>query len=104
MSAIEVALFGTLGRDAEHKTSAKGKAYLRANIAVSQGEETTWVNAMVFDVAAIDDAAKFIKGARSRPERDRKPPPAGRTKFTTAKPAASSSASNGAELNDDIPF
>ena len=46
MSAIEVALFGTLGRDAEHKTSAKGKAYLRANIAVSQGEETTWVNAM----------------------------------------------------------
>jgi len=64
MSAIEVALFGTLGRDAEHKTSAKGKAYLRANIAVSQGEETTWVNAMVFDVAAIDDAAKFIKGAR----------------------------------------
>lgn len=62
--SIEAALFGTLGRDAELKTSAKGKRYVRANIAVSEGEATTWVNAMIFDTAAIDDSAKFVKGAR----------------------------------------
>jgi single-strand DNA-binding protein len=62
--SIEAALFGTLGRDAELKTSAKGKPYLRANIAVSEGEATTWVNAMIFDQAAIDKADKLIKGAR----------------------------------------
>ena len=64
MSTIEVALFGTLGRDAEHKTSKNGKPYLRATIAVSEGEATTWVNAMIFDQAATDNAAKLIKGAR----------------------------------------
>jgi single-stranded DNA-binding protein len=64
MSGIQAAFFGTLGRDAELKTSAKGKRYLRANIAVSEGEATTWINAMIFDAAAIDDSAKFVKGAR----------------------------------------
>jgi single-stranded DNA-binding protein len=64
MSTIEVALFGTLGRDAEHKTSKNGKPYLRATIAVSEGETTTWVSAMIFDQAAIDSTAKLVKGAR----------------------------------------
>ena len=64
MSSIEAALFGTLGRDAELKVSSKGKTYLRATIAVSEGEATTWVNAMIFDQAATDNAAKLIKGAR----------------------------------------
>ena len=62
--SIEAALFGTLGRDSELKVSSKGKTYLRANITVSEGETTTWVNAMIFDEAAIDNAAKLIKGAR----------------------------------------
>jgi len=39
--AIEAALFGTLGRDAEPKVSKSGKNYLRLNIAVSEGEATT---------------------------------------------------------------
>ena len=62
--SIEVALFGTLGRDAESKTSKNGKPYLRLNVACSEGETTTWVSATIFDQAAIDNAAKFVKGAR----------------------------------------
>lgn len=62
--SIECALYGTLGRDAELKTSSKGKPYLKANIAVSEGEATTWVNAMIFDPTAIENAAQFAKGAR----------------------------------------
>jgi single-strand DNA-binding protein len=31
---------------------------------VSEGETTTWVNATIFDQAAIDNAAKLVKGAR----------------------------------------
>jgi single-strand DNA-binding protein len=63
MSGIEAATFGTLARDAELKTSRNGKPYLRATIAVS-GEAATWVNATIFDQAAIDNAAKLIMGAR----------------------------------------
>jgi single-strand DNA-binding protein len=62
--SIEAALFGTLGRDAELKTSKNGKPYLRLNVACSEGETTTWVSATIFDQAAIDNAAKLIKGAR----------------------------------------
>jgi single-stranded DNA-binding protein len=62
--SIEAALFGTLGRDAERKTSKNGKPYLRLNIAVSEGETTTWVSAMVFDERAIAVADRLVKGAR----------------------------------------
>jgi single-strand DNA-binding protein len=61
---IEVATFGTLSRDGEHKTSKNGRAYLRLNVAVSEGETTTWVSAMVFDERAIAVADKLVKGAR----------------------------------------
>jgi single-stranded DNA-binding protein len=64
MSAIEAALFGTLGRDAEPKTSKTGKPYLRLNIACGEGEATQWVGAMVFDERAIAVADKLVKGAR----------------------------------------
>ena len=62
--SIEAALFGTLSRDAEAKTSKTGKAYLRLNVAVSEGETTTWVNVLAFDPRAIENAARFVKGAR----------------------------------------
>ena len=62
--SIEAALFGTLGRDAEAKTSKTGKAYLRLNVAVESGEQTTWVSVMAFDPRAIENAAGFIKGSR----------------------------------------
>jgi single-stranded DNA-binding protein len=64
MSAIEVALFGTLGRDCEPKTAKSGKPYLRMNVACSEGETTTWVSAMVFDERAIAVTDKLVKGAR----------------------------------------
>ena len=62
--SIEAALFGTLGKDAEARTSKNGKPYLRLNIAVSEGESVTWISAMVFDERAIAVADKLVKGAR----------------------------------------
>ena len=64
MSAIEVALFGTLGRDAESKTSKNNKPYLRLNVACGEGDATQWVNVTCFDPRAIENAAGFIKGSR----------------------------------------
>ena len=63
MSAIECALFGTLGRDAE-TTSKNGRTYLRLNVAVPEGETTTWVSVMAFDERAIASAEGFVKGSR----------------------------------------
>jgi single-stranded DNA-binding protein len=62
--SIEAALFGTLGRDAESKTSKTGKPYLRLNVAVESGDATQWVSVMAFDPRAIESAAGFVKGAR----------------------------------------
>ena len=61
---IEVALFGTLGRDCERKTSKNGKPYLRLNVACGEGDATQWVSVTCFDPRAIENAASFIKGAR----------------------------------------
>lgn len=130
--SIEAALFGTLGRDAELKTSAKGKAYLRANIAVSEGDATTWVNAMIFDQAAIDAVVKLVKGARlyvegrlqlaSWTDREGKPrhglsimswhcrlSEIGRNKKRDPRPGRErpnqqAPAAGGADLDDEIPF
>jgi single-strand DNA-binding protein len=62
--SIEAALFGTLGRNAESKTSKNGRSYLRLNIACGEGDATQWVAAMVFDEHAIAVADKLVKGAR----------------------------------------
>src|SRR5262249_14951130 len=62
--SIEAALFGTLGRDCERKTSKNGRPYLRLNVAISEGDTTTWVGAMVFDERAIAVADALVKGAR----------------------------------------
>ncbi len=61
---IEAALFGSASRDGELKTSKAGKQYLRLNIAIGEGEKTTWINATVFDPDAIDNAGRFVKGTR----------------------------------------
>jgi single-stranded DNA-binding protein len=61
---IEAAMFGALSRDAEVKTSKAGKQYLRINLRVGDGDEAQFVNAMVFDSAAIETADKLTKGAR----------------------------------------
>ena len=61
--SIEAAFLGTLGRDAEAKTSNAGKQYLRANVRVGDGERAQWVNVTAFDADAIATADKFVKGA-----------------------------------------
>jgi len=61
---IEAAFLGTLGRDAESKTSSRGKPYLRTSARVGDGEHAQWVNITAFDVKAIADADKFVKGTR----------------------------------------
>ena len=64
MTGIEAAMFGTLSRDAEVKTSKAGKQYIRLNLRVGDGDATQFVNAMIFDSAAIENADKMVKGAR----------------------------------------
>jgi single-stranded DNA-binding protein len=62
--SIECAFFGTLGRNAEAKTSKGGKAYVRLNVRVGDGDSGQWITATVFDTAAIEVADKLVKGAR----------------------------------------
>jgi single-stranded DNA-binding protein len=126
--AIEAALFGTLGRDAESKTSKNGKPYLRLNVAVSEGEATTWVNVTAFDPKAIENAAGFVKGSRVYVEGKLSQTEwtgndgeqrrglsvlswhCRRSEIGRAKPkretksAAPQSAAGGAAYNDEIPF
>src|SRR5260370_23774088 len=61
--SIEAALFGMLGKDAETKTSAAGKLYLRLNIRTGDGDAAQWINAMCFDADAIARAEQLRKGA-----------------------------------------
>jgi single-stranded DNA-binding protein len=60
--SIECALFGSLGRDAEAKTSKAGKPYLRLNVRVGDGDSGQWITATVFDANEIAD--KLVKGTR----------------------------------------
>jgi single-stranded DNA-binding protein len=60
---IQAAFLGTLGKDAEAKTSSKGKSYLRMSVRDTDGERAQWVNVTAFDEKAIADADKFVKGA-----------------------------------------
>jgi single-stranded DNA-binding protein len=62
--SIEAAMFGTLGKNAESKTSASGKNYLRLNLRTGDGEAAQWINAMCFDADAIAVADGMVKGAR----------------------------------------
>jgi single-stranded DNA-binding protein len=62
--SIEVALFGTLGRDAESKTSKNGKTYLRLNLRTGDGDGAQWVSAMVFGDDVPELAQRLAKGSR----------------------------------------
>jgi single-stranded DNA-binding protein len=62
--SIEAALFGVLGKDAETKTSAAGKPYLRLNIRTGDADAAQWINAMCFDADAVAQAERLCKGAR----------------------------------------
>jgi hypothetical protein len=54
------------GVDALQKISRGGKSHLQLNILISDSEPATWVNALVFDMEAIDAAStgKIIKSAK----------------------------------------
>jgi single-stranded DNA-binding protein len=62
--AIEAGFFGTLGCDAEAKTSKAGKPYLRLNIRVGDGDALQWVNCTSFDPDALAAAERLVKGAK----------------------------------------
>ena len=65
MSGIEAAFFGALGRDCESKTSKAGKPYLRLNVRVGDDrDDAQWISVLAFDPRAIEQADKFLKGAR----------------------------------------
>jgi single-strand DNA-binding protein len=61
---IEAAILGTLGRNAELKTSARGDPFVKFSVAVNDGAETQWVNVCAFDQTAVTAAADLTKGAR----------------------------------------
>jgi single-strand DNA-binding protein len=61
---IEAAFFGSLGKDAELKTSATGKRYLRLSVRVGDGDGAQWVSALAFDPEAVEVVAKLVAGAR----------------------------------------
>jgi single-stranded DNA-binding protein len=61
---IECAFTGVLGRDAEVKTSGKGRSYLKLNIRAGDGDDTCWVSTLSFDPDAVEQAASFVKGAK----------------------------------------
>jgi single-stranded DNA-binding protein len=62
--SIEVALFGTLGRDAEAKTSKSGKSYLRFSVHTGDGDTAQWISVMLFGDDVPDLAPKLVKGSR----------------------------------------
>jgi single-strand DNA-binding protein len=62
--SIEAAFIGTLGRDAESKTSKTGRSYLRLNVRTGEGDNATWVSITCFDEKAIEVADKLVKGAK----------------------------------------
>jgi single-strand DNA-binding protein len=61
---IEAAFMGTLGRDAEAKTSKAGKPYLRLAVRAGEGDKAAWVSVTCFDPDAIAVAGKLVKGAK----------------------------------------
>jgi single-stranded DNA-binding protein len=62
--SIEAAFFGSLGRDAEAKTSKAGRSYLRLAVRVGDGDAAQWVNCTVFDDAAVAQPERFTRGSR----------------------------------------
>jgi len=68
--SIEAAFFGSLGKNAEQKTSASGKRYLRLSVRVGDGDAAQWLSVLAFDPAAIEVADKLVqRRARQAPER-----------------------------------
>jgi single-stranded DNA-binding protein len=63
MSALEVAFFGAVARDAELKTSKAGKAYLRFTCRVGENDPS-WVSTMYFGDDAPELGPRLTRGVR----------------------------------------
>jgi single-stranded DNA-binding protein len=61
---IECAFFGTVGRDAEAKTSKNGRPYLRFSAREGDGDAAQWITVMYFGQDAAELAPEVQKGAR----------------------------------------
>jgi single-stranded DNA-binding protein len=61
---IECAFVGVLGRDAEVRTSAKGRQHLKMNVRCAEGDDAQWVSTLSFDEQAIQQACAFLKGCK----------------------------------------
>jgi single-strand DNA-binding protein len=64
---IEAAFIGTIGRDAELKTSRNGTPLVNVPVAVAQREddEPQWVTCAVFGEQATDLAHRLTKGSKA---------------------------------------
>lgn len=63
MNGIEAAFFGTLTRDADHRTSKAGKPFTMLNAVAGDGEGRQYVSVVVFGEAALG-IATLEKGRR----------------------------------------
>jgi single-stranded DNA-binding protein len=61
---IECAFFGTVGRDAEAKTSKNGKPYLRFSARDGDGDQGQWISVMYFGDDAAELGTKILKDTR----------------------------------------
>jgi single-stranded DNA-binding protein len=61
---IECAFVGVLGREAEVKTSGRGKLYLKLNLRVAEGDDVQWVSVLSFDDQVVAQAGTFTKGSK----------------------------------------
>jgi single-stranded DNA-binding protein len=61
---IECAFVGMLGRDAEVRSSAKGRQYLKLNLRVAENDDAQWVSTLSFDPEAIPQGGTFLKGCK----------------------------------------
>jgi single-stranded DNA-binding protein len=63
MTGIECALFGTLTRDADCRTSKAGKPFTLLNVVVGDGDARQFVSVIVFGDSAVT-VARLEKGRR----------------------------------------
>lgn len=62
---IKANVYGNLGSDCELKVSGKGKAFLKFSVGTQVGDNTQWVNCVVFSQDVIDfNKDKLVKGCR----------------------------------------
>lgn len=62
MKGIHTAFEGTLGRDAEVRTTASGKTFMKLAIAVGEDDAREWIDVAVWSETLIELAPSLVKG------------------------------------------